>query len=220
MSHQVSSAPSTPPALDVPRFSRQERDRRWARVRALMERDGLDVIVAPTNTGGWDSLQANARYLTSIGGNGAPVTAVFPREGDVTAITGPVPEKAYWLAFQDWVQDIRPSFFSLGDALIQRLRELGVEHGRIGLAGLALVPRLADGIIASGTVEKIRAAFPSTEIVNATFLMDEARFVKSEEEIAFLRQAVALAERAVEVLKREARPGTPENVVYARMQAA
>jgi Xaa-Pro aminopeptidase len=131
-----------------------------------------------------------------------------------------VPEKAYWLAFQDWVSDIRPSFFSLDDALIERLEELGMERGRIGIAGLALVPRQADGIVSSGTVEKIRAAFPEAELVNATFLMDEARFVKSEEEIAFLRQAVALVERAIEVLMCEARPGVAENVVYARMQAA
>ena len=31
---------------EVPRFSLAERERRWRRVRQLMERDGLDVIVA------------------------------------------------------------------------------------------------------------------------------------------------------------------------------
>ena len=35
--------------LEVPRFSLAERERRWKRVRQLMERDGLDVLVVPSS---------------------------------------------------------------------------------------------------------------------------------------------------------------------------
>ena len=38
---------------DVPRFSLAERDSRWARVRALMRQEKLDVIFVPPNTGMW-----------------------------------------------------------------------------------------------------------------------------------------------------------------------
>ncbi|MCH8199403.1 MAG: hypothetical protein IIA54_04980 [Chloroflexi bacterium] len=64
--------------LDVPRFSLEERERRWARVRGLMDRDGIDVLVAPPNTGHWDHFQANVRYLTGLGGNCVEAAAVFP----------------------------------------------------------------------------------------------------------------------------------------------
>lgn len=208
------------PELDVPRFSLAERDRRWGRVRRLMERDDIDVIVAPSNTGGRDGLQANVRYLTGMGVNSCPVAAIFPKEGDVTALTGPVPYTEYWLGFQDWVTDVRSKFFSEGDAIIERLRELPIERGRIGIAGLAGVPRMPDGIVSHGIYMKIREAFPHAELVNATHLMDEARFVKSEEELAFLERAVELVEGAIETMIREARPGVPECVVYARMLAS
>ncbi|MBA2284476.1 MAG: aminopeptidase P family protein [Ktedonobacteraceae bacterium] len=208
------------PELDVPRFSLAERERRWGRVRRLMERDGIDVIVAPSNTGGRDGLQANVRYLTGMGVNSCPVAAIFPGEGEVTALTGPVPYTEYWLGFQDWVTDVRSKFFSEGDAIIERLRELPIERGRIGIAGLAAVPRMPDGIVSHGIYMKIREAFPHAELVNATHLMDEARFVKSEEEIAFLERSVELVEGAIETMIHEARPGVPECVVYARMLAS
>ncbi len=201
--------------LEVPRFSLAERERRWRRVQQLMERDGLDVLVAPSITGARDG-----RYLSGIGVNGSSAAVVFPREGEVTALTGPVPSREYWLRFQDWVTDIRANFFSEGDALTERLRELSVERGRIGITGLSDMPRLPDGIVPHGIYMKLCHAFPNAELVNATFLMDEAKFVKSEEEIAFLRHAIELVEGAIEILLREARPGVPECIVYAHMIAS
>src|SRR5206468_11312478 len=125
-------------------------DRRWARVRALMERDDVDVIVALNHSGSWDQGNGNGRYLSSIGGNCACVSVVFPRAGDVVAVTGPVPAPDYWLAFQDWVEDVRSGFFSSTRVVIERLRELGLERGRIGVAGLAGAPREPDGLVAVG----------------------------------------------------------------------
>lgn len=56
-------------ALDIPKFSLAERERRWARVRTLMARDNLDVIFVPQNTGFFNMFQANGCYLTGLGGN-------------------------------------------------------------------------------------------------------------------------------------------------------
>lgn len=202
--------------FEVPHFSLAEREQRWRRVRQMMERDDLDVIVVPSSGG----LAGHARYLSCIGVNNAPVAVVFPRTGEVTAITGPVPSSDYWLRFQDWVTDIRAHFFSEGDALVERLRELALPRGRIGLVGLADLPRLPDGVIPHGIYMKLRHAFPTAELINATFLLDEARFVKSREEIAFLQRSIELVEEAIETLVREAQPGVPESVVYARMIAS
>lgn len=208
--------------VDVPHFSLGERDRRWARVRDLMRQERLDAIFVPPNTGLWDQFQANVRYLTGIGANCAQAAAVFPLEGEVTAVTSPDVDQRYWLARQDWVKDIRAisSGWGYAGTSIERLRELGLESGRIGITGLADNTRFPEGITSLGIYNRIQEAFPKAELVNANALLERARFVKSEEELAFIRKADELVEQALEVLGHEARPGVPENVVYARMLAS
>lgn len=205
------------PVPEVPRFSLSERDRRWARVRALMERDGLDAILTLQNSSNWDQGNANSRYLSSLGGNCAWISVVFPREGDVTAVTGPVPTPAYWAVFQDWVSDIRTAFFNATPVIVERLRELGLKRARIGIAGLSGVAREPDGLVTVGAYRSLTEALPAAEFVNATALMYEARFVKSAEEIAMLGHAAQLVETALDVLEHEARPGVLECSVYGRM---
>ncbi len=203
--------------LGVPKFSLAEREQRWQRARRLMARDDLDVIVVPPNTGLFDTFQANARYLTGLGGNHCMVAAIFPRDGEVTAISSPDVEKQIWLQRQDWVTDIRKvSDWGFTGTVVARLKELGSIR-RLGVTGLAGNTRFPEGVTSHGVVEKLRAMLPGVELVNANALMEEARFVKSTEEIDFLRAGVALAERAVEVLAAEARPGVPENILYAHM---
>ena len=65
-----------------PSFSLAERDRRWGRVRELMNERGVDVLVAPPNTGSNDKFQADARYLTQFGMNGEQAACVFPASGN------------------------------------------------------------------------------------------------------------------------------------------
>ena len=207
---------------DVPRFSLTERDSRWARVRNLMRQEGLDAIFVPPNTGLWDQFQANCRYLTGIGGNCAQAAAVFPLEGGVTAITSPDIDVHYWKARQEWIEDIRPvaSGWGFAESSIDRLRELGLDKARIGVTGLSGNTRYPEGVTSLGFYNKLRDAFPHAQLVNANLMMEHARFVRSEEELAFISKATTLAEGALEVMRREARPGVPENVVYAHMLAS
>lgn len=206
--------------IGIPKFSLAERERRWARVRALMARDDLDAIVVPPNTGLFDMFQANARYLTGLGGNHCMVAAVFPRDGEVTGISSPDVDVQVWLQRQDWITDIRPvAGWGFTGSMVERLRELGPIR-RLGVTGLSGNTRFPEGVTSHGIVERLRAMLPDVELVNANALMEEARFVKSDEEIEFLRAGVALVEQAIDVLAAEARPGVPENVVYARLVAS
>ncbi len=213
-------APPGYPVPDLPRFSLEERESRWGRVRKLMERDGLDAIVALHNSEGWDQANANGRYLSSIGGNCAWLSVVFPREGDVTAIVGPVPAPGFWLLSQDWVEDVRQAFFNASPVVAERLRELGLARGRIGLSGLGPVPRAPDGLVNHGAFRLLAEGLPDAELVDATGLLFEARFVKSTEELAMLTKAVEIVETGIDALEREAQSGVPEHVVYARMMSA
>lgn len=185
-----------------------------------MARAGLDVIVAAPHTGHHDHFSAYSRYLTGLGGYSFEVGAVFPLDGDPTAIVVPDVFAGKWRAQQDWIDDIRTSGRAFGDGLIERLKELGLTCPRIGLAGLSGVPRFADGIVAHGFFLKLSAEFPDATLSDCTHLLDIARYTKGAEEIDALRTSVAYAEAAIAALQATVRPGVTENAVYAAMLSA
>jgi Xaa-Pro dipeptidase len=203
-----------------PRFSIAERDRRWRAVRELMHRDNLDVIVTPQNSGHSADYQANTRYLTHCGGGEPDVAGVFPVEGDVTAIaTSAAPR---WPTVQDWVNDVREARRNYGRTIVERLKELDVERGRIGITGLGEVEgtRTPEGTIFYGTWKQIREAFPNAELVDATAILDEVRYVKSDEEIEVLTKSVEINELAIEAEIEAARVGIKDWEVWAAVHYA
>jgi Xaa-Pro aminopeptidase len=204
-----------------PRFSLAERDRRWKTVRELMRRQNIDVIVTPQNTGHSTDFQASTRYLTHVGGGGdSDIAAVFPLEGEVTAIaTSAAPR---WPTVQDWTQDVREGRRNYGRVIVERLKELNVEHGRIGITGLGQVEgtRTPEGTILYGTWKQIREAFPHAELVDATAILTEVRYVKSQEEIEVLTKSMEIIELAYQAEVEAARPGVKDWEVWAATQCA
>ncbi len=202
-------------AYDYRRFSLAERDRRWKAVRALMARDGIDVIVAPPNNGNSTDWQADARYLSHCGGGAdASIGCVFPIGDEPTVVA--TSAVRWGPRVQDWVSDVRDVNRHYGRAIAERLRELKVDGKRIGICGLAGGTRTPEGTIWHGTYEEIVTAVPNSEIVNATDLLQEVRCVKSEEEIAVLQDSVDLVERAVDAeVEWAAKPGVRDYEVWA-----
>lgn len=204
-----------------PRFSLAERDRRWKAVRELMARQRTDVIVTPQNTGHSTDFQANTRYLSHCGGGGdSDIAAVFPLEGEVTAIaTSAAPR---WPTVQDWTRDVREARRNYGRVIVERLKELSVERGRIGITGLGEVEgtRTPEGTILYGTWKKIREAFPRAELVDATPILTEIRYIKSAEEIEVLTKSMEIVELAYQAEIEAARPGVKDWEVWAATQYA
>jgi len=205
--------------LPYPRFSLAERDRRWRALRALMREQAIDVIVVPNNTGHSTDFQANARYISHVGGGGdADIAVVFPLEGEVTAVaTSAAPR---WPCVQDWVSDVREARRAYGRATVERLRELKVDTARIGISGLGAGTRTPEGTMLHGFWQALRDAFPKAELVDATALIDQVRFVKSDEEIAALKKSTEIIEKGVEAKIAHARPGVVDWVVWAEAMAA
>src|SRR4026207_2445626 len=203
-----------------PRFSTAERDRRWKAVRALMTAQNLDVIVTPQNSGHSADYQANTRYLTHCGGGEPDLAAVFPLEGEVTAIATPAAPR--WRAVQDWVADVREARRNYGKVIVERLRELNVERGRIGITGLGQVEgtRTPEGTIFYGTWKQIREAFPHAELVDATAILDEVRYVKSAEEIGVLAKSMRVDEVAIAAEIKAAKVGVKDWEVWAAVHYA
>jgi Xaa-Pro aminopeptidase len=204
-----------------PRFSLTERDRRWQAVRDLMRQQRLDVIVTPNNTGHSMDFQSNTRYLTHCGGGGdADIAAVFPLDGEVTAIATSAEPR--WPPVQDWTRDVREARRNYGRAIVERLKELELERGRIGITGLGEVEgtRTPEGTILYGTWKRIREAFPQAELIDATEILAQVRYVKSAEEIAALTKSMEIIELAYEAEIKAAKPGVKDWDVWAETQCA
>src|SRR6266550_5260470 len=91
------------PKYLYPRLSLAERDRRWNAVRDLLDREYLDCLITPNNTGHSMHFQAESRYLTHCGGGGdADIACVFPLRGEVAAIATSCDR---WRDVQNWVTD-------------------------------------------------------------------------------------------------------------------
>jgi Xaa-Pro dipeptidase len=199
----------------ISQLSIEERDRRYKIVRDEMANRGIDVLILPANTGRWEQLQGDSRYLTTIGGFATEVFTVFPREGDVTAYI--FNRAAWWQRAQQWVSDVRDGRNRWGQNAIERITELGMQKGTIGISGLAGLFRAPEGIIPYSSVKAIQDAFPQATIVNATEMMQEIRAVKSAEEVSLLQRSAEIVEKTIEAMVEHANPGVSEKELYGAM---
>lgn len=199
-----------------PRFSLNERDRRWGRVRALMMERSCACLVAPALPDVDD--QANSRYLCQIGGIGASAWVVFPIEGEVTAIVGSDQQRAFWSLAQDWIADLRAG--QGVEQVAARLKELGLDGERIGLTQYEGSYKNAEGAIPYATMRRVMEALPRAQVYGENEVLDDARLVKGEEEIAAIERATAANEEAIRVMCETARPGVPHEDVWVEMAHA
>ncbi|MGE5538217.1 MAG: M24 family metallopeptidase [Gemmatimonas sp.] len=200
--------------LPYPRFSIAERDRRWREIRKLMRERGIDAIVVPNNTGHSTDFQANARYISHVGGGGdSDVAVVLPLEGEVTAFA--TSAAARWPCVQDWTSDVREAKRSYGRAVVERLRELKVDRGRIGITGMGADTRTPEGTMLAGFWSALSKAFPNAEFVDATEILRQVRLVKSDEEVEALRKSAQIIEKGIEAKIAAAKPGVPDWNVWA-----
>lgn len=182
-----------------------------------MARDGLDVLILSPNTSRWAQMMADSRYVTAIGGFESEVLTVVPLKGEITAYI--YNRAGWWKKNVDWITDVRDGRNAWGDNIVERVRELGAEKGRIGFSGLSGLARAPSGTITWGTVDTVAKAFPNATIVNATQLMQDVRTEKSAEEVAFMERSMEIIEKMIEVMVKMAKPGAVEKEIYGQMIA-
>jgi Xaa-Pro aminopeptidase len=196
-------------------FSKEEYPRRWQRLRALMKERNLDCVISP-NWG--DDEPSDVAYLTGTGG----AWVVFPYEGKVAVIGGN--GKGENEAGVELRPDGRPPD-SLAEnivsshpapALIAALREKGLAKARIGV-GYLWGARREEGVVSYTTLDPVVKAFPDARFESAHDVMMRVRMVRSQEEIAVMEKAVAVAELAVQTMKETARPGVSVLALWLAM---
>lgn len=204
--------------LDPTQFgglSLEERDRRYALIRASMRERRLAALILWGNSAKWDSKTANIRYISQIGGNGEEAMAIFPLEGEPTVFVWSPIMRGEWLESQCWVRDLRARRPNWSEVVVERLKEMKLERASIGVVGLE--GREPEGDIPYVTYNKILQACPGAHFENATGLLEEIRLVKSDEEIALMKEAMRIGDAATELLYRMSRPGAREREIFAEM---
>jgi Xaa-Pro aminopeptidase len=136
-------------------------------------------------------------------------------EGEVTAYI--FNRAGWWKQAQNWVSDVRDGRNRWGQNTIERINELGLQKGTIGISGLAGLFRAPEGIIPYSSIKAIQDAFPQAKLVNATEMMQEIRAVKSEEEVSCLERSAAIIEKTIEAMVENANPGVSEKELYGAM---
>jgi Xaa-Pro dipeptidase len=189
-------------------------DAKLERMRRLMEREGLDAIVARAPD--------NVLYLTNFWGMKGYDAVVFPREGEPVLICLEASEAD--AARTAWTSDVR-LFRGYHDRdprpPMARVLELAVEaarpYERVGVE-LSLGTQASDRMVGEPTTYTRGwfDAFPGA--ADATPMLAEARAVKTGQEIERMRLANEIAAAAMEYVGGRLRPGMKASEAAALWQ--
>jgi Xaa-Pro aminopeptidase len=188
-------------------YSLAERDRRWKAVRENAAKEGFDCILVPLGNG------IDGRYMTQLRCS----AMVLPADGRAPIVIADrrssnawVPEP--WQTGREWAEP-------MGEALL----DLGMERASIGVAGLSggSVTHCSsiDGVVNHTALQHVMARVPNASFEDATDIIGFVRHVKSEEEIAFVRESSQVAAAGLDELIKLARPSVDAGVLYADVLA-
>jgi Xaa-Pro aminopeptidase len=184
-----------------------ERDRRWKKVREAMEKRRLACLIIWGSYGRFRHFGANLRYLSNISAEGY---LVFPLKDEPTLVQ--------FFARPDptaWVVDGRTGHPNYSKVISNRIRELHLENGRIGLVGLSGY----DGEMGfpHTIYVSLTGNFPGADFEDATDIMTEARIIKGPAEIRCLELGCEIGEKVIQVIVDTAKAGVKNYEVRARV---
>jgi Xaa-Pro aminopeptidase len=200
------------------RFSDAEHRRRFELTRAKMARLGLDGLIVCGGPSHW-SYGGGVFWLTNHREWHAMCIYLFvPRAGEPTLLYGMGGTHIEATRRAVTVGDVRPaSHGQFAQVLAARIKELGLERGRIGIT--VTDPRYNDYLPVNQYVTLARALPDATlEFVGDFF--HEFLVVKSAEELVRVRRAGELCAAALWAMVDAARPGVAEWELKAAAAAA
>ena len=201
-------------------FSAAEYARRYAALRAKMRELRLDCMIVPGGPSHW-SFGGGMLWLTGHWEWHALASYVMvPLEGEPTMIysMGGTHAEAVRRQVEVAVKDVRHSRTGrYGDIMVERIRELKLERGRIGL--MEIDPRHGD-YLPVNQYNVLRENLPQAELVFTKGLLHELLSIHSAEELDCVRKAGMLCQNAMTAMVERARPGVKEYELRAAAGAA
>jgi len=195
----------------APRLSLAERDRRWAKTRALMADHNVDVLLVP-------GLRGRESYESYLSNESIQGIVVMPADRDPIYLT--------WSAFRIvgrtdpqntrtyWIDDIRSGL--LGPLVADALTELGALSGRIGVVGVnSKNPMELEGFVPYAIWDRVLKAVPNAEFVEMSLPFGLMVLAKGPEELAVARHTAQVGELLAQRIIEVARPGIRDSDLFA-----
>jgi Xaa-Pro dipeptidase len=209
-------------------FEQSEYEARLAAVRRDMVVRGVGLCLIST--------PENIYYLTGLDhwGYFAAHVLIVPAEGEMTLIARAMEKVTITHQVTNAVFEGHTDSETAADLAVRVLRDRRYAEGRTVRAADAAVEAIADtdadtrriGIefwssgLSHGMAESLKAAWPSTEWVDVTGLVDQLRTLKSSAERDFMRTAAKVSDAAAAAAIETVREGASERDVAAECQRA
>lgn len=188
-------------------YSLAERDRRWSAVSEKAASAGFDCILVPLGNG------VDGRYMTQLRCS----ALALPSEGRAPIV---IADRS---SHNEWVAEPWQTGREWAEPMSEALLDLGMERARVGVVGLkrgmATHCSSIDGVVNHTALEQVMSKLPNARFEDATDIVGLVRYVKSEEEIVFVRQSATVASSGLEEMIKLARPGADAGVLYAGVLA-
>lgn len=204
--------------LNTP-VSTAELERRWATVRAAMQRDKIDVLLMQNNN---DHMGGYVRYFTDMPAtNGYPNTVIFPRDDEMSVVCqGPFGGNEPTAQGDQTWRGVKQLLTTPSYASAHYTKDYDPE-----LAVQALKPYAKATIGFVGTyqmsyalLDYVKRALPQAAFVDATELVDRIKVIKSAEEMELVKRAALMQDGAMRAAFAAAKPGMRDVEVAAIAQ--
>ena len=208
-------------------LSEKERDRRWKLVRDYMQSKGLDGLLALgggvwyVDAGRFVQHQTLDRYLS---GWASGTTIVFPLKGEPVLLGVPFDRAIRWTPDTPkeelpWIEDVRIN--ASAASIVEAIKDRGLDHSRIAAGNISQVrgasgpERWTSTVWGTGMVwNQVVKRLPDCKFESLDNDLLMQILVKSEEELAMVRQAAAALEQAMVAVVKTVRVGASELDVY------
>ncbi|HZU66343.1 MAG TPA: Xaa-Pro peptidase family protein [Ktedonobacteraceae bacterium] len=187
-----------------PRFSAVEFARRYAALRATMQKAGLSALIVSGTVSSYNEIAYLSNFLVT-----REAMLVFPLEGDPALFVqmyNHVPTARQMAC----ISDVRWGGPDTSVTAAGNVLERGFGESRIGLVGA----------ISYKQYETLRRLLPGAALVDFMPQFIQLRLIKSDEEIEFLRKGAQFSDLAMQALENEARPGITEHQLTAIVEKA
>jgi len=196
-----------------------EFEQRIMRIQKELNARGLDAVIVHSNEADF----ANVRYLSNYWPAFESAGVVVPKDGEAILLIGPESETyaedrskiRKIMKVLEYRESAEPEYpgiqlYTFGNVFEEALG--GEKVKRLGIAGYAIMPL--------PVYEELKRALPETEIVKVDDILRNMRSVKSENEIALLKESFRIAGIAVERVLERIEPGMTELQVAGIAQGA
>lgn len=187
----------------------QEYKERVARAAVILQREGLDALIVNGNEADY----ANPRYFSGFWPLFERAGVAISADGRAALLVGP--ESAVFGADRNKLDKtfVLTAYREGADPAYPELKPDTFEDvfRYLGITGRKLRIGVASFLDTSVTIyNAIRDAFPEAELVDAGKIMVELRSIKTENELACLREGYRIANIATEEVIKAIRPGVTE----------